>query len=84
MCNFYEHKFPTYSNHFFQELCCIRAVGSFFMVGGGWNGELSKNVAHHGSLTMKKKKKKYRLNILKQSHKKRNVNQSINDSNSHI
>ena len=56
MCNFYEHKFPTYSNHFFQELCCIRGVGSFFMVGGGWNGELSKNVAHHGSLTTKKKK----------------------------
>ena len=68
MCNFYGHKFPTYSNHFFQELCCIRAVGSFFMVRGGGDGGLSKNVAHHGSLTTKnklKKKKKIQAKHLK-------------------
>ena len=31
----------------------LRAIGSFFMVGGG---ELSKNVSHHGSRTTKNKK----------------------------
>ena len=75
----------TKNSNLFDKNCTHRAIGSFFVVVVVVVGEggvrVGKNVGHHGWLTTKKNTGK---NALKQSHKKWNLDQNINDSKSHI
>ena len=66
----------------FVDISVIRAVGSFFMV-GGWVKMLATMVGWWRKIKKKKKKKHWLKHFLAVSQK-RNLGQIINDSKSHI